>query len=90
MKTFRLQIATPQGKQYDGEATQLSVRGLEGELGILAGHIPLVTAVREGACRVYTPDGICRGATVSGGFLTVKPDFVRLLAAEFAFTESEQ
>ena len=57
MKTFKLQIAVPDGVVFDGDATQLSVRGIGGELAVLAGHIPFVTALADGDSRVYLPDG---------------------------------
>ena len=53
MKKFHLQIAAPDGLRYDGDAVQISVRGIEGELAVLAGHIPFVTALKAGECRVY-------------------------------------
>lgn len=86
MKTFHLQIAAPDGMRYDGEAVQLSVRGIEGDLAILAGHIPYVTALKAGECRVYTGDEI-RRATYSGGMLTVTKETVRMLSAEFHWKE---
>ena len=51
MKAFKVQIAAPDGLRYDGEAVQLSVRGIGGELAVLAGHIPFVTALKDGECR---------------------------------------
>ncbi len=86
MKTFQLQIAAPDGLRYDGEAIQLSVRGTEGDLAILAGHIPFVTALKAGECRVYVGEQI-RRANYSGGMLTVTKDTVRMLAAEFDWAE---
>ena len=53
MKSFKLEIATPDGMRYDGDAVQVSVRGIGGELAILAGHIPFCTALGKGECRVY-------------------------------------
>ena len=38
MNKFKLQIAAPDGLRYDGEAVQLSVRGIGGDLAVLAGH----------------------------------------------------
>ncbi len=86
MKTFHLQIAAPDGLRYDGEAVQLSVRGLEGDLAILAGHIPFVTALKEGECRVYVGDTV-RRAKYSGGMLTVTKETVRMLSADFDWEE---
>ncbi len=86
MKLFKLQIASPDGMKYDGEAVQVSVRGIEGELAILAGHIPFVTALAGGECRVYTGNGEIRRAHTSGGMLMVAADGVRLMSADFRWT----
>ncbi len=87
MKSFKLQIAAPDGLRYDGEATQLSVRGIAGDLAILAGHIPFVTALKDGECRVYLEDGKIRRARTRGGMLIVSKETVRLLSSDFEWTE---
>lgn len=85
MKTFKLQIAAPDGMRYDGEAVQISVRGIEGDLAVLAGHIPFVTALKSGECRVYTDESTVRRASCSGGMLMVGTDGVRLLSSDFTW-----
>lgn len=88
MKQFKLQIAAPDGLRFDGDATQLSVRGIGGELAVMAGHIPFVTALRDGECRVYTDDNkSIRRATCRGGMLIVSKDVVRLLSSNFEWKE---
>ena len=87
MKSFKLQIASPDGMRYDGEAVQLSVRGIGGELAILAGHIPFVTALREGECRVYLEDQTVRRAHCRGGMLMVSKECVRVLSSDFTWSE---
>ena len=87
MKSFKLQIAAPDGLRYDGEATQLSVRGIAGDLAILAGHIPFVTALKDGECRVYLEDGKIRRAHAKGGMLIVSKETVRPLSSDFEWTE---
>ncbi len=89
MKTFRLYIASPDGMRYDGDAVQLSVRGIGGELAVLAGHIPFVTALAEGECRIYAgEDGkTVRHAFCRGGMLIVSKDSVRLLSSDFEFKD---
>ena len=52
MKDYTLKISTPDGDAFSGSALSLSVRGTEGELGILAGHAPFVTAVVPCRCRL--------------------------------------
>ena len=86
MKTFHLQIVTPDGLVYDGEAGQVSVRSIDGDIAILAGHIPYVTALKDGDCRVYIDDEI-KHAHCSGGLLTVTKDDVRLVSSDFEWNE---
>ena len=92
MKTFKLQIAAPDGIRYDGEAMQLSVRGIGGDLAILAGHIPFVTALKEGDCRVYTGDDgkTIRHAHCLGGMLIVSSECVRILSSDFEWREESE
>ncbi len=83
MKSFHLQIAAPDGMRFDGEAVQISVRGIDGDLAVLADHIPFVTALKAGECRVYTDEKEIRYADYSGGMITVTKDTVRMMSADF-------
>ena len=87
MKKFHLEIVTPEGVRYNGEAVQLSVRAVDGSMSVLAGHIPLVTSLKNGACRVYTEEGNPREAQCSGGMLSVEKDSVKLLCTSFVFSD---
>ena len=89
MKTFQLEIVTPQGVAYKGDAVQLSVRAVSGSMSVLAGHIPLVTALNNGVCRVYKEEGVPMEADCSGGMLSVTKENVRLLCTYFAFRDSQ-
>ena len=89
MKSFKLQIAAPDGLRYDGDACQLSVRGIAGELAVLAGHVPFVTAVKDCECRVYSADGkTIRRAHTTGGMLLVSKECVRLLSSGFTWADA--
>ena len=92
MKKFHLQIAAPDGMRYDGDAVQLSVRGTEGELAVLAGHIPFVTALRPGECRVYSGENgdTVRRGRCSGGMLSVSVDAVRVISADFRWEDETE
>ena len=83
MKPFPLIIASPDGNLFDGEAVMLSLRGAEGDLAILAGHIPFMTSVKPGACKVILPDESERIGELDGGILTVTENAVTLLAGSF-------
>ncbi len=85
MKTFKLQIAAPDGMRYDGDAVQISVCGIEGDLAVMAGHIPFVTALKSGECRVYVDETTIKRASCSGGMLMVSADCVRLLSSDFTW-----
>ena len=83
MKSFHLQIAAPDGMRFDGDAVQISVRGIDGELAVLADHIPFVTALKAGECRVYVDEKEIRYADYSGGMISVSKDIVRMISNDF-------
>ena len=89
MKSFKLQIAAPDGLRFDGDAVQLSVRGIAGDLAVLAGHIPFVTALKDGDCRVYLgEDGSeIRRAHCRGGMLIVSKEAVRVMSSDFVWED---
>lgn len=87
MNTFKLRITTPSEDCYDADAYQLSVRVTDGDIAIMAGHIPFVSAVVPGSCRVYLPTGEMKNAECSGGLLTVSKENVRLLCSEFEWKD---
>jgi len=85
MKSFHLQIAAPDGMRFDGDAVQISVRGIDGELAVLADHIPFVTALKAGECRVYVDEKEIRYADYSGGMISVSKDIVRMISNDFSW-----
>jgi len=88
MKGYRLKISTPDGSVFDGEAVKLDVRGIEGELAVMAGHVPFMTAVKPGSCRLLLSDGSERIGELDGGLLSVGSSEVTLLAAKFRWAEA--
>lgn len=82
MKEFDLKIATPAGDAYDGRAVSLSVRGTEGSLGILAGHMPFVTVLKPYDCHFVLPDNSVRNFTCGTGLLLVEKERVTVLSSE--------
>ncbi len=83
MNTFHLIISSPDGNKFDGDAVMLSLRGTEGDLAVMAGHVPFVTAVKKGKCEITLPDETVMGATLDGGLLNVSKDLVTLLSSSF-------
>lgn len=87
MNTFRLIVSSPEGELFNGQAEALFVRGSDGDLAVLAGHIPLVTAVQECVCRVILSDGKERTAKCGGGILKVGAESTTLLSSRFSWQE---
>lgn len=79
MNTFQLNISSPDGKLFSGEAAELILRGAEGDLAVLAGHVPFITTVKPGEVRVVLPDGTTRVGHARSGLLTVTREGVTLL-----------
>jgi F-type H+-transporting ATPase subunit epsilon len=79
-KTFELSVVTAEQEVHRSEATFIVLRGGGGDIGILAGHTPLLTTVSHGPMRIDHPSGESEYLFVSGGFLEVLPDRVTILA----------
>ena len=87
MNTFLLTVAAPDGNRFQGEAVCLNLRGTEGDLAVMAGHVPFITAVQPGTVTIELPDDTVRTGHLDGGILTVAADGVTLLAGSFTFDE---
>ncbi len=87
MNTYQLQITTPAGNIYDAQAYQLSLRAVDGDLAVLAGHTALCTAVLPCECRVYDENCDMRRATIGSGILNVSADKTQLLTSSFEWKE---
>lgn len=55
--TFEVEVLTPEGEVFRGEAVQLSTRTVEGEVGILANHVPILAGLRPTRLRLLLADG---------------------------------
>ena len=78
-KTQRLEIITPERKVYSGDVRFVVVPGVEGELGFLPHHAPLVSALDIGVMRVQEENRTFKVA-ISGGFVEVRNNRVVVLA----------
>lgn len=87
MKSFNLEIVTPDGLAYSGEAESLLLHTDGGDVEILAGHMDYMASVATGRARIIV-GGVSKFASCSGGFVTVTSEGVRLAAVTFEFAES--
>jgi F-type H+-transporting ATPase subunit epsilon len=74
-----LEIVTPEAKVYSDTIDSVVIPTVEGEIGVLPGHIPLLTQVEDGELRV-TKGADTQLLIVSGGFAQIDGDRVRILA----------
>lgn len=79
-RTVRLDVVTPERRIWTGDVEMLIARGSEGELGVLPGHTPLITALRDGVLLLRRPDRTTLHIATEGGFLAVDPEGITVLA----------
>jgi F-type H+-transporting ATPase subunit epsilon len=79
MATFKLEIVTAERMVFSDEVTALLAWGVEGQLGILPHHAPLMTMLQPGDLMIRK-DREEEYLAVTGGFLEVRPDKVIILA----------
>lgn len=87
MKTYLLNISSPDGKLFSGQVVSLIVRGVEGEFCVLADHIPFITSVVDGKCIIELEDGTVKEGHTEGGLITVGKNEVTYLTAGVTFEE---
>ena len=87
MKTFKVNIVTPDGPVLEEEAQMVIATTEAGEIGVLPGHIAMVAPLQIGGLRIKKDDKT-EVVAVNGGFMEVRPDVVTILAqsAETAAT----
>ena len=78
-ETFQLELATPQRLVLREQVTDAQIPARDGYIGALAGHAPLLSEMGSGFLS-YTAGGRKYYMAVSGGFLEILPDKVRILA----------
>ena len=77
--SLTLEIVTPEAKVYSDTIDSVVIPTVDGEIGVLPGHIPLLTQVDDGELRV-TKGTETLFLAVSGGFAQIDGDKVRVLA----------
>lgn len=79
MATFKLEIVTAERMVYSDEVSALIAWGVDGQLGILPHHAPLMTMLQPGDL-MLRKDKEEEYLAISGGFMEVRPDKVIILA----------
>ena len=87
MATFRLQVVSMDGLEYDGEVQRIKLRTIHGDLAILARHMNYVTAIGMGTATVTMEDGTERKAACIGGMLTMMNNLCRVIPTTWEWSE---
>jgi F-type H+-transporting ATPase subunit epsilon len=77
---LHVELVAADRKVWEGEARQVSARTIEGEMGILPGHTPLLGILVGGDVRIQSTSGQTHTATIDSGFLSVDHDRVTIVA----------
>lgn len=78
--TVHLDVVSAEESLFSGSIESLQISGTEGELGIMPGHAPLLTALKPGMARIVKQHGEEEIIYLSGGMLEVQPNSVTVLA----------
>ena len=80
MAELTVSVVSADSQIWSGKAKQLIAKTTVGEIGILAGHEPILAILAPGQVRVTTVDGALVTATAEDGFISVEHDTVTIVA----------
>ncbi len=81
MNTIQVEVVSAEESIFSGQAEFVVLPGESGELGVYAGHTPLITRIKAGAVRIKLPDAPKDELIfVAGGILEIQPDVITVLA----------
>ena len=89
MATFQFDLVSPEKLAFSGEVDQVDVPGVEGDFGVLAGHAPVVAAIRPGILTVTT-GGTHQKIIVLGGLAEVSDKGLTVLAVAITLDELDR
>jgi F-type H+-transporting ATPase subunit epsilon len=78
-ENLSVEVVSPERRVWSGEAKMVSARTLDGDLGILPGHTPLLGVLVDGKVSIKGVDGNQVDFDIHGGFLSVNQNRVSIL-----------
>ena len=85
---YPVELITPEGIAFSGDAERLVVPGAAGELGILANHAPLISLLAPGETRVTDGEGGVRRFATDDGYIQVRKNRAVVLVGEAVDAEA--
>ncbi len=80
MATVRVDLVAADRAVWSGEAKMVIAKTVEGEIGLLPGHEPILAILAEGEVRITLEDGSAVKANAADGFLSMEHDVVTIVA----------
>lgn len=74
-----VEVVSPEKRVWSGEAKMISARTLEGDIGVLPGHTPLLGVLVDGQVSIKVVDGTIQEFNIHGGFISVSNNRVSIL-----------
>ena len=74
-----VEVVSPEKRDWSGEAKMISARTLEGDIGVLPGHAPLLGVLVDGQVSIKVADGTTQDFNIHGGFISVSNNRVSIL-----------
>jgi F-type H+-transporting ATPase subunit epsilon len=82
MKTFDLQIITPRGTFYHGKSSIITLKISEGEIGLMADRLPLMSSVKVSNFVVRDEDGKERHCVIGNGIVQTNRDEITIIVRD--------
>ncbi|MFN7038924.1 MAG: ATP synthase F1 subunit epsilon [Alphaproteobacteria bacterium] len=79
---LHINIITPEKTIFSEEAEMVVIPGIEGEFGVLAGHIPFISIIKPGIINIYKDGIIVKKVFVAGGFAEINSHNCIVLAEQ--------
>jgi F-type H+-transporting ATPase subunit epsilon len=81
-KTLRVELVAADRAVWSGDAKMVVAKTVEGEIGLLSGHEPMLAILGSGEVRITLPTGESIKATAADGFISVEHDVVTIFAGQ--------
>jgi F-type H+-transporting ATPase subunit epsilon len=88
MAALKVSLVSADAEVWTGEAKMVVARTTEGEIGLLAGHEPILAILGSGEVRITGTDGKVVSADASDGFLSMENDTVTIVARHAALANA--
>lgn len=83
---LQVELVSADRKVWSGEASMVIARTVEGDMGILPGHAPVLAVLASGELRIDPTEGGSITVSAEGGFLSVEHDRVTVVSDQAAVT----